>query len=288
MMQIKVLGPTVVAEGSARWTGADLGGGKPRQLLEMLALSLGNPVAKDLLAEQLWDGRPPASYIATVESYVCGLRRRLRLPGGRRGPLVTTPHGYLLDPYQVRVDVWDVRELLAGDADDVVRALDLLPGELLADEPYAAWANEARQTFADLVAAVCIRTAGEANRRGEPALAVRLAREASLRSYLSEPAVRELMQGLVLTGDRVMALQAYTTLRVGLRDELGMEPEVATQQRYLQILRGDDADREHSSGKDEIVTLLQLLRRALEDDGNRAVGLSAMREVGQLLLARAV
>lgn len=286
-MQVNVLGPTVVTEGEVRLTGADLGGGKPRQLLEMLALSLGNPMSKDLLAEQLWDGRPPSSYIATVESYVCGLRRRIGLPGGRRGPLATTPRGYLLDPDQVRVDVWEVRRLLEGDGGDVARGLDLLPGELLADEPYASWANEARGTFSELVTTTCTRAAREANRRGDAALAVRLAGEATRRSYFSEPAVRELMHGLVHTGERVMALRAYETLRVRLHDELGVEPEAATQQRYLMILRGDDADRGHSQAKDEMVALLQLLRRALEDDGNRVFGLPAMYEVGQLLLARA-
>lgn len=286
-MQVNVLGPTVVTEGGVRLTAAELGGGKPRQLLEMLALSLGNPMAKDLLAEQLWDGRPPASYIATVESYVCGLRRRIGLPGGRRGPLATTPRGYLLDPEQVRVDVWEVRGLLEGDSYDVARGLDLLPGELLADEPYASWANEARGSFSELVAAKCTRAAGEANGRGDASLAVRLASEATRRSYFSEPAVRELMHGLVRAGDRINALRAYETLRAGLHDELGMEPEAATQQRYLTILRGGAADCAHNSGKDEIAALLQLLRRALENDANRVIGLPAMYEVGQLLLARA-
>jgi DNA-binding SARP family transcriptional activator len=98
MIDIRLFGPTVISGAGTRLVGSDLGGSKPRQLLEMLALDLGTPIPKDLLAERLWDGRPPASYIATVESYVCSLRRRLGLVGGRRGPLATTHHGYLLDP----------------------------------------------------------------------------------------------------------------------------------------------------------------------------------------------
>lgn len=284
-MQINVLGPTVVIDGERRLTGADLGGGKPRQLLEMLAISLGNPMAKDLLAEQLWDGRPPASYVATVESYVCGLRRRIGLAGGRRGPLVTTPRGYLLDPDQVRVDESEVRGLLAGDGHDVARAMDLLSRELLADEPYATWANEARQVFSEFVAAACTRAAHDANQWGDAPLAVRLAGEATRRSYFCEPAIRELMKGLVETGDRITALRAYETFRAGLHDELALEPELETQQGYLQILRSDDVDG--GQGRDEIVTLLRLLRHALEDERNRLIGLPAMYEVGQLLLTRA-
>ena len=144
MIDIKIFGPTVISGAGTRLVASDLGGSKPRQLLEMLALDLGTPIAKDLLAERLWDGRPPASYIATVESYVCSLRRRLGLVGGRRGPLATTHHGYLLDPEHVRVDVTSVRTLLGGDVADVTLGLDLMSGKLLADEPAAGWANDAR------------------------------------------------------------------------------------------------------------------------------------------------
>ena len=75
---------------------------------------------------------------------MCSLRRRLGLVGRRRGPLATTHHGYLLDPEHVRVDVTSVRTLLGGDVADVTLGLDLMSGKLLADEPYAGWANDAR------------------------------------------------------------------------------------------------------------------------------------------------
>ncbi|HET6665730.1 MAG TPA: winged helix-turn-helix domain-containing protein, partial [Intrasporangium sp.] len=159
MIEIKILGPTVISGAGNRLVASGLGGSKPRQLLEMLALDLGTPIAKDLLAERLWDGRPPASYIATVESYVCSLRRRLGLLGDRRGPLATTHHGYLLDPEHVRVDVASVRALLGGDLADVTRGLDLMTGKLLADEPYAGWANDARGAFDELLAESCTRAA---------------------------------------------------------------------------------------------------------------------------------
>jgi DNA-binding SARP family transcriptional activator len=208
MIDIKLIGPTVISGAGTRLVGSDLGGSKPRQVFEMLALDLGTPIAKDLLAERLWDGRPPASYIATVESYVCSLRRRLGLVAGRRGPLATTHHGYLLDPEHVRVDVTSVRSLLAGDVADVTLALDLMSGELLADEPYAAWAGGARETLDELLAAGCTRAAHTANDRHESALAVRLAREATRRTYCAEPPVRELMRGLDANGERPQATRS--------------------------------------------------------------------------------
>jgi len=287
MIDIRLFGPTVISGAGTRLVGSDLGGSKPRQLLEMLALDLGAPVAKDLLAERLWDGRPPASYIATVESYVCSLRRRLGLVGGRRGPLATTHHGYLLDPEHVRVDMTSVRNLLAGDVADVTLALDTMSGELLADEPYAGWAAAARESFDELLAQACTRAAQSANERHEPALAVRLAREATRRTYCAEPPVRELMRGLHASGERTQALQAYQALRAAMLDELGLEPGGDTQDLYLAILRGNAAEQERQTDRDEVRTLLELLRRALEGDSGMFSGLPSMAEVGQLLLARA-
>jgi DNA-binding SARP family transcriptional activator len=287
MIEIKILGPTVITGAGNRLVASGLGGSKPRQLLEMLALDLGTPIAKDLLAERLWDGRPPASYIATVESYVCSLRRRLGLVGGRRGPLATTHHGYLLDPEHVRVDVASVRTLLGGDLADVTLGLDLMSGKLLADEPYAAWASAARDSFDELLSVACTRAAQAANERNDSALAVRLATEATRRSYCAEPPVRELMIGLNANGERPQALQAYQTLRAAMLDELGLEPGSDTQELYLSILRGNPAEQARPTDRDEVRTLLELLSRALEDDSAMFSGMPAMAEVGQLLLARA-
>ena len=285
MIDIKLFGPTVVSGDGHRLVASDLGGGKPRQLLELLALDLGTPVSKEVLAERLWDGRPPASYRATVESYVCVLRRRLALVGGGRRALVTTRQGYLLDAEHVRVDLSTVTSLLGGDVADVARGLDLVSGPLLADEPYAAWAGEARGAFDELLAEACTEAAQAANERRESTLAIRLAREATSRSYCAEEPVRELMIGLNAHGDRTQALQAYQALRTEMLDELGLEPGTETQDLYLAILRGNPAELDRQGDLDEMRTLLELLHRALEDDSEVFSGLPSAAEVGQLLLA---
>jgi DNA-binding SARP family transcriptional activator len=69
---------------------------KQRQILAILALSPGQPVPRERLADQLWDGAPPASYLATLDSYMCVLRRALRLEAGRSSTLATTPAGFVL------------------------------------------------------------------------------------------------------------------------------------------------------------------------------------------------
>src|SRR5215212_4865833 len=124
---------------------SDLGGIKPRQVLEMLALSLGAPVSKDRLVEQLWGDTPPRTYMATLESYISLLRRRMGVARGRRSALATTSNGYVLDPAQVQVDLDEFRRLvqptMSGTPEVALarteRALGLVSGELLASEPYA-------------------------------------------------------------------------------------------------------------------------------------------------------
>ena len=292
MIEMQLLGPMHIAGHGGRLTAPDLGGTKLPQLAQMLALDLGHPLSKDLIADRLWEGRPPASYLATIESYVCVLRRRLGLVGGRRGPLATTSHGYVLDADQVRVDVIEARALLRAGGVHVSRALPMLSGELLADQPFATWAAEARDTWDALVVDSCTRAAHEASGRGDFEQAVPLAREASRRGYLCEPAVHELMRALAGVGDRVAALRAYEVLRAAMLDELALEPEENTQALYLTILRAGlrsapSTTTTSSSARDEISALLQLLRRALEAQKGPVVDLPSMHEVGQLLMARA-
>lgn len=286
MIQISLFGPTVVVNESLRLQAAELGGVKPRQLLEMLALNLGRPLSKDLLAEHLWEGQPPASYIATVESYVCVLRSRARLGHGRHAPLATTTSGYVLDPDQVQVDVVEARSLLGSDDPcDVARALDLASSELLSGALYASWAREERESFADLLTSACIRGAHTANASEGTTLALRLARAAYQRSYLSEPAACELMSALARSGERWQALRVYEELRAGMLEELGVQPGQSTTRLYLSTLQTDATDAA-ARRPEEIGTLLRLLRGALEDGSDSLRNEPEAAELGRLLLAR--
>lgn len=283
MFDIHLFGPTTVACGDIRSTAADLAG-KPRQLLEMLALDVGTPVSKELLSERLWDGHPPRAYIPTLESHVCCLRRRLEALTGEHGALVTTVGGYLLDARLARVDVVEVRALLdSGDVAKVRHTLDLVQGRLLADDPYAAWADEARQGFAARSAQGYAEAAHHANEAGDHELAATLARAVGHDQYWAEPAVQELMRALAATGNRAQALLEYQALRDALGEELGIEPSPATQEVFMSVLCAAP-----SQDFDDVGILLGLLKGALAADRGHCTSHSpAMTEVGQMLLARA-
>ena len=285
MIAIKLFGQTVVDNGAVQLPATALGGVKPRQLLEMLATELGKPLSKDLLAERLWEGKPPATYIATIESYVCVLRHHAGLGRGRSAVLATTTSGYLLDPERVSVDLVQVRELCGREGvAPALQALDAVSGDLLAGDPYASWARAERESFDELLAATCVRAATEANAGGDSATALRLARAAAERSYLSEPAARELMVALERTDERWQALRVYDQLRKDMLDDLGVEPGAETTQLYVDMLRRHGAGSE--SRPEEIGTLLRLIRGALELDGGSRRNYPEMAEVAGLLLAR--
>jgi DNA-binding SARP family transcriptional activator len=274
MIQIRLFGTTVGEVDGRVLSASDMGGAKPRQILEILALEGGSAVAKDRLADVLWGGDPPASYVGTLESYVCILRRNMGLGGGRRSVLATTSNGYLLDPEQVSVDLIEFRKLAVRAESATAatalalteEALRLVGGELLANEQYAGWAVRARESFRRDYVAVCVRGAQLATATGEHATAVRLAQHAVDQDPISEDAGQQFMRALWFSGRRCEALRAYAEMRQGLLDELGDEPGAESQELYLAILRDTPTAGSDSFGGNgmELRTLLRLLRQAIE------------------------
>ncbi|WP_457205053.1 AfsR/SARP family transcriptional regulator [Nocardioides sp. P5_C9_2] len=274
MLEIKLFGTTRVAVDGAPVPSVDLGGAKPRQILEILALSAGVPVPKDRLAELLWAGHPPPSYLGTLESYVCVLRRSLGLGRGRGSVLSTVMRGYVLDPAGVSVDLLDFRRLVrrAGPEADpraalagIEEALALVGGPLLAGVPYEGWAGAERETFRRELVGATTLAASHAISLGEHDLAVRMARQATTADGLAEDAWCLLMRALWSLGRPTEALRAFLTLRSRLASELGTDPCASSQDLYLQILRADGGDPSGAGqdAREEVRILLGLLRRAV-------------------------
>jgi DNA-binding SARP family transcriptional activator len=293
MWEISLFGGTSVTAGETVVHGAGLGGVKPRRLLEALALTPGLAVSKELLADRIWGERAPRSYLATLESYVCVLRRSIGAPGGRASWLATTPGGYLLDAGQVRVDLVEVQRALrcvddaAADPVRVVDAALALDGRgLLADSADVAWADAVRREFTSALVASCVVAAGRCLDRNEPQVADRLAREALRRDPFAEPAVQVLLRALTDLGRRSEAIRVFRDFRKLLVDELGIEPDHATTTAYLEALRGPGLHLDdRGAGESEVRMLLELLRQALEASGRLMAGDTelAMRALARTL-----
>lgn len=268
MIEISLLGTTKVEVDGIVVPEASLGG-RLRQVIEILALNAGTPVPKEVLADYIWEGSPPPTYVGTLESYVCVLRKRLGLVGGRRSALSTRDRGYVLEGDDVRVDLDLFRSLSCPAATGRVRvgralkALDVVRGPLLASEPYAGWAAAAREVFDRELAETLTPVAGLANQLGEHEAARRLARLVVEREPYSETGWQHLIRAHWLSGERGEALRAYSSLREVLLDGLGEEPSPVSQELYLAVLRSQDDNRQVTQPQ-EIDLLLRLLRQALE------------------------
>ena len=275
MLAIKLFGTTTVTTPHGTVLAADVGGVKPRQILEILALSPGSAVPKDYLADLLWDGHPPRCYLGTLESYVCVLRKSLGLGRGRESAISTVMRGYILESDDVRVDLTDFRDLVHSaqapetDPATALRLLEeaaaLVGGDLLAGETYATWAIRERERFQQEMVAATSLAANRAIEVGRLHVAERMARLAIGHDELAEGAWRLLMQALSAAGRPSEALRAYADLRGRLSSELGADPCAETIKVYLGILRADSAGHRarHEDVREEVRVLMVLLRQAV-------------------------
>lgn len=258
-MAMRLFGPIEVQLRGHRLGPRDFGGTKPRQLLQILALERGHPVPKLRLAELLWGDLPPRNVAATLETYVCVLRRHLS-PGddAGHGLVVTEPGAYRLAVEGVDLDVdrFDQLVLAASHRHGIdsrlshlEQALDLsLRGELLQEEPYAAWAEGARETYQRRTVFALLDAAHAAAACGDFARALTHAERALLRDELSERAWRAVMVALYGLGCEGEALRVYERCAARLTQWLGVPPLPST-----------DAVRTAIVGRRQAASLVDLL-----------------------------
>ncbi|WP_267243392.1 AfsR/SARP family transcriptional regulator [Streptomyces sp. PR69] len=231
---------------------------KRRALLALLLLHANRTLPVDALIDELWDGRPPRSAVATLQMYVSGLRRTLD-PGhsregrdARRHPLLrTSGAGYLLRvrPGELDLDRFRTmavhgRELMAaGDcpaaAESFRQALALWRGTPLGDlgqsglpAHYAVRLEEERLALVrDRIGAdIC---------RGRAHEVVGELEELCARHPLREGFHEQLMLALAATGRLAEALDAYARARRTVVDNTGIEPGPGLRSTQRALLSGD-------------------------------------------------
>src|SRR6266567_1190571 len=108
VMYIRLFGSLQIEDGH-RWVGPDdLGGRKPKQLLEILLNEWGRVVSKDRMVDLLWPDELPQNAAATLDTYVSVLRRHLEptIVRARDSRYLRRVHpGYLFDASEVEIDV---------------------------------------------------------------------------------------------------------------------------------------------------------------------------------------
>jgi len=213
------------------FSAGDLGGRKPKELLELLLMARGAPVAKDVLADRLWPDRLPKKVHGTLETYVSGLRKLLFDDREvARRVLQTVPSAYQFHLDAMDVDVIEFDRLLSradrGGVDSLdfrLQAHRLASGDLLEDAPKAAWAEDDRELYRDRVTRNAVLAADALISQGAYVEALRLAERAlSVRGY-AEEALRATMLANHGLGQTEISRQVYERFCDQLGDELGRD-----------------------------------------------------------------
>lgn len=281
-MKVMLFGPMRVTSHRAEVVGSGFGGRRPRQLLAILASEPGRAHPRDMLAERLWDGAPPAGYVSSLHAHVSQLRQRLA-GIGEEGALITLNASYLLDPERVATDLDQARRSLAGaDPEVVLDTVTLAARGLLPEDTGVSWADDLRASWEEDLVAAAGRAADRANHWGECLIASRLARAALDLSPYDEAAVRALMTALESQGRAADAIAAYHRLRESMESELGIAPQSATTAVFLRLLQGERLDAS------AMTLLIGLLHDAVRDPaGRRMLDDAAWSRLGRVMATAA-
>ncbi len=239
-MEFRILGPLEVVSDAGL---VDVSGGKPRALLGLLLVHANRVVSHDRLIDDLWDGAPPKSATATLQTYVSQLRRSLHLES-----LHTRSRGYVLEVETGGLDALAVERTFQEVARAVGAAPDWIAAELdgalsrwrgpaLADFEDASWAQAERARLDGLRLSAIEDLIDARMQMGEHAAVVveleSLAREHPMRERFSA----QLMTALYRCDRQADALRAYARLRRHLGDELGIDPSEDLARLEQAILR---------------------------------------------------
>lgn len=272
-ISVRLFGTFEVRRNGVALSAADMGGCKPRHILEILLLDLGSPVSKSRIIETLWGSGAGKGTVATLESYISGIRRAIQPGNTKNGPLRTANGGYVLDPELVDLDLSRFSQLVDKAAQAAPRdayallteALELSAEPLLGSELASDWADEARaRQMAERLAAQ-VQAAETAAMLELPTEAIRWARLAVAADPLNERAWTLLVTGYEQAGLPAEGLSAYARCRLVFDRDLGCVPGPALQAAHLRLLRQRAGANSELS---EVMAALVYLGETLSGQGN--------------------
>jgi DNA-binding SARP family transcriptional activator len=279
---VRLFGPLAIEDGERTVGPAELGGVRPKQVLEILLIARGHRVPIDRLAELVWGDERPQNVPGSVQTFVSTLRRHLSPDRGHARELVVTEsEAYRFATERVSLDLDRFDELLERSAHEpthqarrsLEQALDFVRGEVLEDEPYATWALDVRGSYQGRVLGARLDVADAALAELDFAPALAHAEAAAAHDGFSERAYRTAMLALYALGRPHEALSRYRDFRIRLDEELGLEPGRETRALESAILRQEDVHsllpRPTGRSRAEIgssVSTVRLLGREVELD----------------------
>jgi DNA-binding SARP family transcriptional activator len=265
-LEVSFLGGFHLRVGAATLGPRQLGGTKPRLILEALLAHGGAPVSKDRLVSMLWEGEGTKGSKANLETYTCVLRKHLHAAApGIEDVIGSVAGSYTVDMSRVDLDLDRYRRLVAtatdprtSDADSLplfVEALSLGEAELLPEEGDLEWLVDLRRLHAGSLRNQLVHGAVKVMD-----YAPSLSRHWSLRALgqdsLDEAAWIAYLSSLERLGLHAEGLRAYNDCRRIFSRELGCSPGRVLQETYVRLLRGaNEANGELSRLLDAVVSL---------------------------------
>lgn len=244
-----MFGQLSVEDGSRRLGPTDLGGTRPKQVLEILLAARGHRVTTDRLADLVWGDERPQDAVGSLQTFVSSLRRHLDSDRERaRALVVTEPEAYRFATELVAFDLDRFDELLERSGHEptakarrsLEEALALVRGDVLEDEPYSTWAIDLRGTYQGRILGAHLEAADAALAELDFAGALRHSEVATALDRFSERAQRIAILALYALGRQHEALARYRAFRALLDEELGLEPTPETRAVEAAILRQED------------------------------------------------
>lgn len=248
---IRMFGAIEIENGDLKLGPSDLGGARPKQVLEILLAARGHHVPTERIAELLWADRRPKDVAASIQTFVSVLRRHLVPDRDRARELVVTEqeaYRFATDLVELDLDRFD--ELLERSSHEPTRqarrslkqALVLAGGDVLEDEPYADWAHDLRGSYRGRVLGAHLEAADAALAERDLLDALAHGEAAVTLDRFSERAHRTAMLAQYALGHQHEALSRYRALRSLLANELGLDPTPETRALEAAILRQEPAE----------------------------------------------
>jgi SARP family transcriptional regulator, regulator of embCAB operon len=272
-ISVDVLGGLEVRTGNITLGPRQLGGTKPRHVLLALLLNRGAPVPKERLISLLWGDTRPAGATATLETYVCVLRKKLQPNQSARSSLIRTAAGcYAIDMGRVDLDLARYEDLMAAalrlDVSPVAalamlrEAMALASANLLPEEADTEWLGETRRIHAQRVQENLVAAAAKVAPVA-PADAALWSRQALDSDPLDESAWYTYLLSKLSSGQHADGLRAFDRCRRLFASELGCAPGPGLQELYERLLR--EANNEDDKLRCLFDAVLRLHSASTED-----------------------
>lgn len=239
-LKIQLLGEFRVRRGEDPIERREWDGQKGRSLLKLLLTRPGRAFSTDELVEALWPDVPPEAAKRRLRITISELRKTLE-PDLERGSdsryVLRRRPGYLFDRRaDCEVDTWEFEERQrkaevareANELDESIEeyraALNLVRGELLAEDLYEEWALAARGEWHERHLSVLSGLAECLALKGCYTQAIEACNRALALDEYREDFYRRLMLYHYCAGEQALALRAYRDYARTLQEELGTLP----------------------------------------------------------------